>query len=83
MSFFTHCQDEQDNLFTCKSSFVPFVSPEEQPSLSEEKPKKDEVKYLPGERLLIKLGKKKKKERKDNIDVGRISASLTRVLSSF
>ena len=82
MAFF--CHPEPENNFTCRSSFTPYVSPVEQISLQDhvpesvkqEKKKDGEVVYLPGERLLIKMGKQKQK-----LDVKRISKSLSRVLS--
>jgi len=52
----------------------------------------NKVKYLPGEKLLIKLGKERKKNRrtrdkKNNheagIDIDRLSNSLSRVLVDF
>ena len=81
MAFF--CQPEPENNFTCRSSFTPYVPPVEHISLQdhtpesvkEEKKKDGGVVYLPGERLLIKMGKQKQK-----LDVKRISKSLSRVL---
>ena len=80
---------ERQNIFTCRSSFTPYVPPQEQISLQdhvpesvkEEKKKDGGVEYLPGERLLIKLGKQRKK--KKTLDVDRVSKSLSRVLSIF
>ena len=58
-------------------------------SVKEERKKKNQVEYDPSERLLIKLGKQREKERNNNavsnkaIDVDRITQSLSRVLSIF
>jgi hypothetical protein len=62
---------------------IAFVAPVAQSNrYTEVAPK--EAKYLPGEKLLIKLGKDRKKEKKnDNIDVDRLSKSLSRVLAGF
>jgi len=75
------CHVEQSNgFFNCKSYFQPEVCP-----ISDQVPEsikiQKKVKYLPGEKLLIKLNKVKKK--KDNIDIERITKSLNRVISSF
>jgi hypothetical protein len=85
MAFF--CQQEPENYFTCRSSFIPYEPPKELISLQdhipesvkEEKKKDNDIQYLPGERLLIKLGKQQMKQ-KPKIDVDRISKSLSRVL---
>jgi hypothetical protein len=85
MAFF--CQPEPENAFTCKSSFTPYAPPVEQISLQdhipesvkEEKKKDKGIEYLPGERLLIKIGKQRNKASKA-VDVDRISKSLSRVL---
>jgi hypothetical protein len=94
MAFF--CQRDEDNLFTCRSSFTPYVPPVEKISIQDHIPQivKDERKkdkgfeYLPGQRLLIELNKKAKKAKKkkgdrmkpEDIDVERVSKSLGRVL---
>jgi hypothetical protein len=99
MAFFTSVDSERENIFTCRSSFTPYIPPPEQISLQdhvpeavkEEKKKDGGIEYLPGERLLIKLGKQRKKEkgsgfasnRKSRLDVDRVSESLSRVLSTF
>jgi hypothetical protein len=80
---------EKHSIFTCRSSFTPYVPPEERISLQdhvpesikEEKKKCDGVVYLPGERLLIQLAKQRRK--KDKIDMTRITQSMSRVLSTF
>lgn len=85
MDFF--CHPEIENAFTCRSSFTPYVPPVEQISLQdhipesvkEEKKKDGGVEYLPGERLLIKIGKQRQKA-SPKVDVQRISKSLSRVL---
>jgi len=79
---------EKQNIFTCRSSFTPYVPPQEQISLQdhtpesvkEERKKDGGVEYLPGERLLIKLGKQRKKKKK-SLDIDRVSKSLSRVLT--
>ena len=78
-----HTQNESC-YFSTRSDFKPFVSPIAfaPPVAQSVVPK--EAKYLPGEKLLIKLGKDRKKEKKnDNIDVDRLSKSLNRVLAGF
>ena len=87
MAFQCHHEAEEQSIFTCRSSFTPYVPPQEQISLQdhvpqsvkEEKKKDGGVEYLPGERLLIKLGKQKKK--KKSLDVDRVAQSLSRVLN--
>jgi len=71
---------ESNGFFNCKSYFQPVVEvcPISDP-IPEDVKKKEEVKYLPGERLLIKLNKEKQKK-KNNIDVERITQSLQRIL---
>jgi hypothetical protein len=79
---------ERQNIFTCRSSFTPFVAPVEQISLQDhvpesvkqEKKKSGGIEYLPGERLLIKLAKQRKKEK---IDIDRVTQSMSRVLATF
>ena len=92
MAFYCHASDEKSNIFTCKSSFTHYVPPQEKISLQdhipdsvkEERKKDGDVVYLPGERLLIKLAKQRNKGRKkNNFDVDRVAASLSRVLSTF
>jgi hypothetical protein len=98
MAFFTSADAaERENIFTCRSSFTPYVPPQEQISLQdhvpesvkEEKKKDGGIEYLPGERLLIKLAKQRKKEKKGSgsgcakLDVDRVAESLSRVLSTF
>jgi hypothetical protein len=96
---FQTCQDNDTNsIFRCRSSFTPYSpAPKEKLSMDDhipesvkkERKKKGEVEYLPGERLLIKLGKQREKEKKNNtasnksVDVDRITESLSRVLSNF
>ena len=90
MAFQCHHETEEQSLFTCRSSFTPHVPPQELISLQdhvpesvkEEKKKDGGVEYLPGERLLIKLGKQRKKKPK-TLDVDRVTRSLSRVLSNF
>jgi hypothetical protein len=82
MAFF--CHQEVESAFTCRSSFTPYVPPEEKISMQDHVPevvkeakKKDGgIEYLPGERLLIQIGKR------ERVDVDRISKSLARVLKS-
>ena len=84
------CHNNQnESYFSTRTDFKPFVSPiafvapvSQSNRNTEVAPK--EAKYLPGEKLLIKLGKDRKKEKKnDNIDVDRITKSLSRVLAGF
>lgn len=79
-----HQDDQCDNVFKCKSYFTPklIISlhdpvPE---IVKEEKIKSKGYKLLPGEALLLKLGKQQKKE---PIDVDKITKRMRRVLSSF
>jgi hypothetical protein len=97
-AFQTYQDNDASSIFTCKSSFTPYV-PEEKLSMDdhvpesvrEEKKKDNGVEYLPGERLLIKLGKQREKEKNSGsikhskvpTDVDRITKSLSRVLSNF
>ena len=82
------CHNEQSNYFSTRTDFKPFVSPIAlAPPVAQSVA---EAKYLPGERLLIKLGKdrKKEKKKKDDVldiskDVDRITKSLNRVLAGF
>ena len=104
MAFFSHREPtERESIFTCRSSFTPYVPPEEKISLQdhipqsvkEERKKDDGIEYLPGERLLIKLGKQREKNhlkkkkvsksltRKETVDIDRITQSMSRVLSTF
>ena len=70
-------QEEEQSLFVCQSSFVPQAQPGPGPEQPEQ-PKKP--KYLPGERLLIQLGRERKKTKK-KVDVDRIAESVSRVLN--
>ena len=75
-------QDNTESLFVCKSSFVPTPEPVlSHPQQFEPPPQsKQTATYLPGERLLIKLGKEKQKKKGEIIDVERIARSLGRIL---
>ena len=80
------CHNNQnDTCFSTNSSFKPYVSPiATLPNQTQEK--KEPPKYLPGEKLLIKLGTDRKKEKKkniDEIDISKITKSLSRVLAGF
>ena len=79
-----HTQNESC-YFSTRTDFKPFVSPiATLPNQTQEK--KEPPKYLPGEQLLIKLGKDRKKEKKkniDEIDISKITKSLSRVLAGF
>ena len=91
MAFHCHHEAESQSIFTCRSSFTPYAPPQELVSLQdnipesvkEEKKKDGGVEYLPGERLLIKLGKQRKKKKSKTFDVDRVAQSLSRVLSTF
>ena len=93
MAFHIH-QDNVHDIFTCRSSFTPFVPPPAMVSLQDhipdieksERKKNNDIKYLPGEKLLIKLNKEKRKNKKKqghNIDIDRIQKRLTSVLKVF
>jgi hypothetical protein len=93
MAFHIH-QDNVNDIFTCRSSFTPFVPPPAMVSLQdhipdivrEERKKNNDIEYLPGEKLLIKLNKEKRKNKKKqghNIDIDRIQKRLTSVLKVF
>ena len=78
-----HTQNESC-YFSTRSDFKPFVSPIAfVPNQTQEK--KEPPKYLPGDKLLIKLGTDRKKEKKknDEIDISKITKSLSRVLAGF
>jgi hypothetical protein len=82
------CHNQNESCyFETNSSFKPFVSPIALLGQTQAEPKKKEPpKYLPGEKLLISLHKNRQKEKKkndDEIDVLRITQSLSRVLSNF
>ncbi len=80
-----HNQNEQSCYFSTRSDFKPYVSPIALGQTQAEPKKKEPPKYLPGERLLIKLGTDRKKEKKknDDVDIDRITKSLSRVLAGF
>ena len=92
MAFFTSTDlAEKDNIFTCRSSFTPYVPKREiislqdhvPESVKEEKKKDNGIEYLPGERLLIKLAKQRKKEKGNKrvtLDIDRVSKSLARII---
>lgn len=93
MAFHIH-QDNVHDIFTCRSSFTPFVPPPAMVSLQDhipdieklERKKNNDIEYLPGEKLLIKLNKEKRKNKKKqghNIDIDRIQKRLTSVLKVF
>ena len=58
---------------------------QQQPQHQQQQQKKNGIKYLPGQRLLLKLGKQAKKERKNNmkIDIDRINERMSRILREF
>ncbi len=87
-----HNNQNESCYFSTRSDFKPFVAPialdisrvYTNQTQEIKKQHKEPPKYLPGERLLIKLGTDRKKEKKnDNIDVDRLSKSLSRVLANF
>ena len=100
MAFFT-CKDNENDIFTCKSSFTKYVPPIEKLSIQDhipqieklERKKNNNVKYLPGERLLLQLEKEKQKHKKkkdpdrtglrDPLDIAKVQKILSRVLTSF
>ena len=71
MAFFT-CKDNENDIFTCKSSFTKYVPPIEKLSIQDnvpelekkERKKNNNVLYLPGEKLLLQLEKEKQKHKK-------------------
>ena len=72
------CHNNNENsCFSTRSEFRTVAQPQ-QPEQTKKLPNK----YLPGEMLLIKLGKQERKK-KENIDVDRITKSLSRVLGDF
>ena len=85
-----HTQNESC-YFSTRTDFKPFVSPIAPNHATQEK--KEPPKYLPGEKLLIKLGTDRKKEKKkndeidrlcrDSVAVSKITKSLNRVLANF
>ena len=63
---FAHQDEQVNNIFLCQSTFKRFEPEPEEGINADPTPaeyKKDEIEYLPGERLLIKLNKERKKER--------------------
>jgi hypothetical protein len=90
MSFF-RTDARESNPFGCTSSFTPYVPPEQiddgliQPDIVKQKTKKkNEIQYLPGEKLLIKIGKQRKAKKlkhDDTVDIERVTQSLSRVLN--
>ncbi len=81
----THSYDPV-SVFCCRSSFTPktvitLLDPIPE-SVKEERKKDKGIVYLPGERLLLSLSKKKPKT-KTPLDVDRLSESLNRVLRSL
>lgn len=91
MNWFAPHEYQNDGFFQCKSVFEPYVEPQEfiDPEPYEEKIKQSKKQqYLPGEKLLLELDKKRKKEntnhkKKNNLDIDRISESLSRTLREF
>jgi hypothetical protein len=80
------------SIFSCKRQFEPAVVVEEIDEdgqvFEELKPvqkKKKGPKYLPGERLLLKLNKQNKEKKKDpvQIDIDKVSTSISNVLKLF
>ena len=68
--FKPHEHDESNNSLQCKSVFIPYKEPEpevEEPCMKnmfEEKAKRNETQYLPGEKLLMQLERIRLKENK-------------------
>jgi hypothetical protein len=68
--FKPHEYDDSNNILQCKSVFTPFEvlqtsQPEPEPCMAtmfEEKKRKNEIQYLPGEKLLMRLEKIRTKE---------------------
>jgi hypothetical protein len=77
MAFF--CKDEPYSTFTSRSVFTPASPPEILEVTKKKDPKEG---FLPGERLLIKLGKRgKSKKQQENLDIDKLQKSLSRVLN--
>ena len=82
----THSQDAE-SIFCCRSKFTPKpVITLLTPTIEQKKYK--EIEYLPGEKLLLSLGKQEKvKVSKGNndkdLDIERITKSMRRVLTRF
>ena len=81
-------QDEGSGFFSAASYFMPVQEecPLDDPipeSVKIQRKKNNGINYLPGEKLLIQLSKQRKKQKKtqSNLDVGRVTASLGRILS--
>lgn len=87
--FKPHEYDDSNNILQSRSVFTPYKEPEPEPCMTNmfvEKAKRNEVQYLPGEKLLMRLEKIRTKEgsKKNIIDnVDRLSDSLARVLKTF
>lgn len=92
--FAPHEHDDNINLLASKSHFVPFREPEIEPepcmlNMFEENKVQRTLKYEPGVKLLMKLGKIREKEKKisskdpKDFNIDRLSNSLSRVLKSF
>jgi hypothetical protein len=87
MSFACHL-DEGSGFFSASSYFNPLdteICPLEDTipeAVKIERKKNNGITYLPGEKLLIKLSKQRKKQKKtkSNLDVERVTASLGRIL---
>jgi hypothetical protein len=80
--------DTFKSIYSCARDFQPAVVVEEiddrgevYETLNVEKKKTKASKYLPGERLLLKLNKQKKQ--KNMLDVNKITNSLQNVLQMF
>jgi hypothetical protein len=80
----THSTDS-NSVFCCRSNFTPrqIISLNDPiPEIVKEERKKNKgIVYLPGEKLLLSLAKSKR-EPKMELDVDRISQSLSRVIIS-
>ena len=80
------CHNQNESYFSTRTDFKPFVSLGiTNQTQAEPKKQHKDAKYLPGEKLLISLHKNRQKEKKkkDDVDIDRITKSLSRVLVGF
>ena len=74
------------SMFSSKRDFAPakvVMEDEQEVVVPIEKKKKKEVRWLPGERLLIKLSKDKKKKIERQVDMQQIENSMQNILRLF
>ncbi len=77
---FTH-KENNNSMFKCIRDFIPASECVEEPDENGEvKIIRKKSKYLPGEKLLLKLNKN---QNKNQIDIDKIASSLKRVILSI